>query len=105
MTDAKARLSVYGEPKVIFSLARFEEAGVVLDNPRSQAAFVALANAMRAGNVESRDLMLVLFGASKGVVARGRRWQILIPMLTLTIFPKMRTECACVRAARAVRSA
>jgi hypothetical protein len=63
--DAKARISVYGEPKVIFALARFEEAGVVLDNPRSLAAFVAFANAMRAGNIEARDLMLVLFGVSK----------------------------------------
>jgi hypothetical protein len=63
--DAKARISVYGEPKVIFALARFEEIGVVLDNKESQATFVALANAMRAGDVESRDLMLVLFGASK----------------------------------------
>ena len=60
--DAKARLAVYGTPGVIAALARFEEAGAVLDNPRTRAAFVALVGAMRHGTAKADDLSLVLFG-------------------------------------------
>src|SRR6266404_2056543 len=44
--DAKARLAVYGTSGVIAALARFEDAGAVLDNPRTTAAFVALVGEM-----------------------------------------------------------
>jgi len=62
--DAKARLAVYGTSGVIAALARFEEAGAVLDNPRTKAAFVALVGAMRQkrGAAQANDLGLVLFG-------------------------------------------
>ena len=66
--DAKARLAVYGTSGVISALARFEEAGAVLDNPRTRAAFVALVGAMRAkgGVAHASDLTLVLFGQARG---------------------------------------
>jgi len=60
--DAKARLAVYGTSGVIAALARFEEAGAVLDNPRTRAAFVALVGAMRQKHSNADDLSLVLFG-------------------------------------------
>jgi hypothetical protein len=46
------------------ALARFEETGAVLDNPRGVAAFVALIGAMRQklGTARGDDLSLVLFG-------------------------------------------
>lgn len=59
--DAKSRICVYGAPEVIAALARFEEAGVVLDNPRSQTAFAIMVNAMREVKTESEDLKTVLF--------------------------------------------
>jgi hypothetical protein len=61
--DAKARLAVYGTPGVIAALAKFEEEGAVLDNPRTRAAFVALVGAMREkqGKAQANDLSLVLF--------------------------------------------
>jgi hypothetical protein len=43
--DAKARLSVYGTSDVIAALARFEEIGAVIDNPKARAAFVTLVGA------------------------------------------------------------
>lgn len=63
-TDAKARLAVYGASDVIVALARFEEAGAVLDNPQTKAAFVTLVAAMRQkrGAANANDLGLVLFG-------------------------------------------
>jgi hypothetical protein len=64
--DAKARLAVYGTSGVIAALARFEEAGAVIDNPRTRAAFVALVGAMREkqGKAQADDLSLVLFRQS-----------------------------------------
>ena len=61
--DAKARLAVYGTSRVIAALARFEEAGAVLDNPQTRAAFVALVGAMRQKRevALANDLSLVLF--------------------------------------------
>lgn len=62
--DAKARLAVYGASRVIAALARFEEAGPILDNARAQTAFVALVGAMRQKDsvAQPDDLKLVLFG-------------------------------------------
>jgi|SRR5580700_2758117 coenzyme F420-reducing hydrogenase beta subunit len=61
--DAKARMAVYGTPKAIAALARFEEIGPVLDSPRSKGVFTALVTAMRDGESPSQtDLELVLFG-------------------------------------------
>jgi hypothetical protein len=56
-------MAVYGTSGVIAALARFEEAGAVLDNPRTRAAFVSLVGAMREkhGKTRARDLSLVLF--------------------------------------------
>jgi hypothetical protein len=61
--DAKARMAVYGTSGVIAALARFEEAGAVLDNARTRAAFVVLVGEMRQkhGAAKADDLSLVLF--------------------------------------------
>ena len=62
--DAKARIAVYGTAMVIKALARFEEAGPALDNPRSTACFLALVSAMRGalGEANDDDLRAVLIG-------------------------------------------
>jgi hypothetical protein len=62
--DAKARMAVYAPSGVIAALARFEESGAVIDNPRTRAAFVALVSAMRQkrDKAQADDLNLVLFG-------------------------------------------
>ncbi len=61
--DAKARIAVYGTSQAIAALARFEEIGPVLDNPRSKGVFAALVTAMRDGDSPPQtDLELVLFG-------------------------------------------
>lgn len=59
--DAKARMAVYGTSGVITALARFEEAGAVLDNPQTRAAFVVLVGEMRRKKAQANDLSLVLF--------------------------------------------
>lgn len=61
--DAKARMCVYGTSRAISALARFEEAGPVLDTPSSKGVFAALVIAMRDGDSPSQaELELVLFG-------------------------------------------
>ncbi len=64
MTDAKARMAVYGSADVIATLARFEEVGAVLESPKALEAFVAVVGAMRQKDrsAEAGDLKLVLFG-------------------------------------------
>jgi hypothetical protein len=66
--DAKARVAVYGTSEVIDALARFEEEGAVLDNPKTKATFVGLVGAMRQkqGAASPNDLGLVLFGRREG---------------------------------------
>ncbi len=65
--DAKARMAVYGTSRVISALARFEEAGAWLNNPKAYATFVSLVSAMRHGEGKAQpdDLRLALFGAPK----------------------------------------
>jgi hypothetical protein len=65
--DAKARSAVYGTPSVIAALAKFEETGPNLDNPRAHSVFVSLVAAMRQKNraAQADDLKLVLFGREK----------------------------------------
>ena len=60
-------MAVYAPSGVIAALARFEEAGAILDNPRTRGAFVALVSAMREkrDKAQADDLTLVLFGQSK----------------------------------------
>lgn len=62
--DAKARIVVYGSAAVIVALARFEEAGAVLDNDRSVAAFIAVVASMRTSEatIASREIELLLVG-------------------------------------------
>lgn len=63
--DAKARLAVYGTSDVIAALARFEETGAVIDNPKAKGAFVTLIGAMRRRRAHADDLSLVVFGRNK----------------------------------------
>jgi hypothetical protein len=64
-SDAKLRILVYGDIKVIAALARFEEAGPTLDNSRSTAAFFNLVSAMRSRHlaVSEDEIKLILFGS------------------------------------------
>jgi hypothetical protein len=64
--DAKARIAVYGSARVVHSLAGSEQAGAVLSNAESCAAFISLVNSMRGASaaVSKRDLGFVLLGAS-----------------------------------------
>lgn len=65
-TDAKTRLAVYGSSEVIAALARFEEAGAVLDNPKALETFISLVGAMRQRDpATGSDLRLVLFGKQR----------------------------------------
>ncbi len=62
-TDAKTRLAIYAPSEVIAALARFEEAGAVLESPKALEAFVSLVGAMRQRDpAAGSDLKLVLFG-------------------------------------------
>ena len=62
-TDAKTRLAIYAPSEVIVALARFEEAGAVLNSPKAFEAFVSLVGAMRQRDpATGSDLKLVLFG-------------------------------------------
>lgn len=61
--DAKARIAVFGSADVLHALARYEEAGPVLDNSRSTECFLALVLAMRGSTGASEsDLRAVLIG-------------------------------------------
>lgn len=62
--DAKARIAVYSTPAVVHALARFEEAGPMLNNARSTDCFLALVSAMRAnaGEIGADALRAVLIG-------------------------------------------
>ena len=62
--DAKARIAVYGSSGTVEALARFEESGPVLDNPRSVDCFLRLAAVMRPKGDQPRidALRLVLVG-------------------------------------------
>ena len=67
LTDAKARIAIYGDSEVVKALARFEEAGAVIkDGPSTQAFFAALSS-MRTHHsaVSSRDLRILLLGAAR----------------------------------------
>lgn len=61
--EAKSRIAVYGEKKVVMALAKFERNGPVLDNPGSVAAFLELAASMRVGDAVDEDaLELIMLG-------------------------------------------
>lgn len=63
LTDAKARLCLYGTAHVLALLARFEGLGGTLHSTDQQEAFVALLGAMRQSpDVEGADLELVILG-------------------------------------------
>ena len=62
--DAKARIAIYGAKPAICALARFEEAGAVLDNPTAFDRFVQFARAAGLSGASPDDLKLVLFGVA-----------------------------------------
>jgi hypothetical protein len=64
--DVKARIAIYGTKSAVGALARFEEAGAVLDNPSSIECFVRFASVAGLSGAEPADLKLVLFGSMTG---------------------------------------
>lgn len=63
LTDAKARVCLYGSEPVVSALASFERQGRELRTPEQQAAFVQLLNVMRNKAVaRSTDLASVMLG-------------------------------------------
>jgi hypothetical protein len=64
--DAKARIAIYGTKSAVGALARFEEAGAVLDNPSAIECFVRFASVAGLSGAEPADLKLVLFGSMTG---------------------------------------
>jgi hypothetical protein len=59
-------LAIYGARPAICALARFEEAGAMLDNPTAFDRFVQCARAAGLSGASPDDLKLVLFGAARG---------------------------------------
>ncbi|MDH5434819.1 MAG: hypothetical protein OEY19_12820 [Gammaproteobacteria bacterium] len=77
-SDAKSRIAVYGSASVIEALAKFEEAGAVLNNENSIERFISIVKAMRSDNspMSDKNLSLVLFGTAQqgtSVDAKNRR--------------------------------
>lgn len=63
VADAKARIAVYGDARVVVALARFEQEGAFLVEEGAMSAFVALASAMREHEpATGADLRLILLG-------------------------------------------
>lgn len=73
--DAKARIAIYGSAPAVEALARFEESGPVLNNPRSVDCFLRLASVMRLkGHQPTKDaLRLVLLGQDQGLPGKPLR--------------------------------
>ena len=72
LADAKTRMVLYGDPDVLEALAALETVGPVLNNPKSAAAFLQLASAMRAhaGVVDEAALSLILLGPERKVLPK-----------------------------------
>jgi hypothetical protein len=64
--DAKARIAIYGTKDAVAALARFEEAGAVLDTSESLERVVRFASAAALSGARLADLKLVLFAADRG---------------------------------------
>jgi len=63
LVDAKCRLAVYGNRKVMTALARFEALELPLASPEAGASFLALVSCMRESDAVSEDdLRMVLLG-------------------------------------------
>jgi hypothetical protein len=70
-TDAKARIAIYGTKLAVRALARFEEVGAVLDDPRAIECFVRFVSAAGLNRANPDDLKLLLFGSIAGLNARA----------------------------------
>lgn len=72
VTNAKARIALYGSASVISSLARFLRGGAALDSPERAEAFMKICLTMRndrsdkAGKVTNEDIHFLLFGIDPG---------------------------------------
>ena len=69
--DAKCRISLYGDPKVIAAFARFERMGAAMNTDEQCQAFTNMVVAMRrdtVGNVDvdPSDIEVVVLGAKRG---------------------------------------
>jgi hypothetical protein len=64
LADAKARIAVYGTAATIEAMAKLDEVGPALHDPKAQEAFLAVAAAMREDmdDVSPRALSVMLLG-------------------------------------------
>lgn len=58
LTDAKARICIYGSESVIENIAEFERFGAVLDNPKAYKRFTSIVSEMRKDNLKGKDIEL-----------------------------------------------
>jgi hypothetical protein len=71
LTDAKMRIVVYGEPKVVTALAAFSRLGGALTTPEQRGAFTSIIQAMRGNDVSrgsaiaEADIMQVIFDSQE----------------------------------------
>jgi hypothetical protein len=69
VSDAKARIALYGSVRVVSSLAKFLRAGLVLNSPERFKDFTSICQQMRSdtrprpGAVSDHDVEFLLFGA------------------------------------------
>ena len=67
IANARARIALYGSPKVVSLLAEFERAGNAIITEQQHEAFVRLIKAIRGDDrIESAALALVLIGSRRG---------------------------------------
>ena len=68
LTDAKARIAIYGSKEVIKTIASFWRAGARIETPEQSQLFVAICQAMRKDSlpknqeVPDKDISQLLFG-------------------------------------------
>jgi len=58
LTDAKARICIYGSDSVIESITEFERFDPVLDNPKAYKIFTSIVSEMRKDNLNVKDIEL-----------------------------------------------
>ena len=69
LTDAKARISIYGNKEVIEAMAKFFQGKADLANPKDRQLFISICQAIRrdsqpgAQNVSEENICWLLFGS------------------------------------------
>lgn len=55
LTDAKARICIYGSDSVINSIAEFERFGAILNDPKAYKLFTTIVSEMRNDNLKDKN--------------------------------------------------